>query len=108
MFSVYFNACAKYPQISLESFESKIFSIKNANNAYVLYISHSDESYHFALFDTLGSPVASKILQDSTLKNAKFLPPNAKFDEIFIECLNMLKEAKTNAIFLDYEIMAME
>lgn len=100
-----FSACAKYPQITLESFENKSFSIKNANNAYILYISHDNESYHFALFDMLGSPVANKILKDSTFKNAKFLPPNTEFDDIFIECLKMIEASKTSINIFDYDIV---
>lgn len=99
-----FCACAKYPQIALESFERESFSVQIAQNLYVLYVSSDSKAYHFALFDALGAPVASKILQNGTFSNAKFLPPNARYDEIFIESLRLLQRGESQKITADYTI----
>ncbi len=99
-----FCACAKYPQIALDSFENKAFSVRIAQNLYVLYVSNGDSGYHFALFDALGAPVANKILKNGYFSNAKFLPPNAKYDEIFIESLRLLQNGESQKITADYTI----
>ena len=99
-----FCACAKYPQIALDSFENEAFSVRIAQNLYVLYVSNADNSYNFALFDALGAPVANKILKNGTFSNAKFLPPNARYDEIFIESLRLLQRGESQKITSDYAI----
>lgn len=104
----FFSACATYPHIELESFESKSFVINNANNTYILHISHTNESYHFVLLDTIGSPVASKIYKDSAFKDVKLLPPNDEFNDIFIECLQMIRDDEKNAVFSGYYIAILE
>lgn len=107
-FALFFSACASYPQIILPDFNERIFSIKDGKNAYALYVSHENGAYHFALFDALGAPVADKILQDSRLKNAKFLPPSARFDEVFIESLRILERGESSANVGIFEIILLE
>lgn len=99
-----FSACAKYPQITLDSFENEAFSVRIAQNIYVLYVSNTTEGYHFALFDEIGSPIANKIFKNGYFSNAKFLPPNAKYDEIFIESLRLLQSGELHKITQDYAI----
>lgn len=107
-FGVFFSACATYPHIELKPFESKSFSIDNANNTYILHISHIEESYHFALLDTIGSPVASKIYKDSAFRDIKLLPPNDEFNDIFIKCLQMIRDNEKHSVFLGYDIAILE
>lgn len=105
IFSAYFSACVKYPQITLKNFELESFSIKISQNLFVLHISHLGDSYHFALFDTLGTPVASKILQNGSFSNDKLLPPSNKYDEILFQSLLLLHSGKSHKIAETYEIM---
>lgn len=105
----FLSACATYPHIELKPFESKSFTIKNANNTYILHISHIEESYyHFALLDTIGSPVASKIYKDSAFRDIKLLPPNDEINDIFIKCLQMIKDDEKHSVFLGYDIAILE
>ena len=99
-----FCACAKYPQIALDSFEKEAFSVQIAQNLYVLYVSNGNSGYHFALFDTLGAPVANKTFKNGNFYNAKFLPPNAKYDEIFFQSLRLLQSGESQKITNDYAI----
>lgn len=103
-----FIACAKYPQIALPYFSQEIFSVKSGANAYLLYISHENSAYHFALFDALGAPVAQKILQDSRFKNTKFLPPNAQFEGVFFKALEMLQNSENYAQHENFAIQRLD
>ena len=106
IFGAIFCACAKYPQIALDSFDSESFSIKIAQDSYMLYVAHdSPHSYHFALFDALGAPVADKILQNGDFANAKLLPPSDKYNEIFVESLRLLENGESHKIAKSYEIV---
>lgn len=99
-------ACVKYPQIALDSFDSESFSIKIAQDSYMLYVAHdSPNVYHFALFDSLGAPVADKILQNGNFSDTKLLPPSAKYNEIFIESLRLLERGESHKIAKSYEIV---
>ena len=109
IFGAIFCACAKYPQITLDSFERESFSVKIAQDSYMLYVAHnSPNSYHFALFDSLGAPVAHKILQNGNFSDTKLLPPSAKYNEIFIESLHLLERGESHKIAKNYEILRVE
>lgn len=91
-------SCASYQNITLEPFNSEAFSLRDGDNTYMLYVSHNTEGYNFALFDMLGSPIANKIFKDSSFSNARFLPPNSRYDEAFYESLNMIKHSLKSKI----------
>ena len=99
-------ACAKYPQIALVAFERETFSVKIAQDSYMLYVAHNSPNvYHFALFDSLGVPIADKILQNGNFRDTKLLPPSAKYNEIFVESLRLLESGKSRKIAESYEIL---
>lgn len=62
--------------------------------------------YYFALFDSLGVPLLSRKLENGRFTNTKFLPPNKKYDKLFLTLLEMLKAQNLKAIDLGQESCA--
>lgn len=85
-------SCAKnYEAPNFENFSEQKFSLNCDGKKYFLIINNE---LNFALFDAFFAPIVSKKFENSRFKNTKFLPPNSKFDEIFIEILKMIKNGE--------------
>ncbi|AII15484.1 hypothetical protein CIG1485E_1675 [Campylobacter iguaniorum] len=81
--------CAtKWEAPATPKFGQKSFELVCDKERYMLYVS---DELNFVLLDAFLTPVVSKKLENGAFQNTKFLPPNAKFDEIFIGILNMIK-----------------
>ena len=62
---------------------------------------------HFVLTDTLGVPKLKKDFINGRFKSVAFLPPNAEFDELFVQILRQIAAQKGGKIefeFEDYEV----
>lgn len=87
-----FVACSNKIEISKMDDFSKEFVVKFENQTTRLFVNNIKNSLNFALFNSLGSPLASKVLSEGEFKNTKFLPPNSKFDALFICVLQNLEK----------------
>lgn len=77
--------CASKWDIQNYKFQEKIFVLKCDDISYIL----KTNGVNFSLFNSMFIPVVSKSLENGSFKSDKFLPPNSKFDPIFIEILKM-------------------
>lgn len=91
---VCFGCASKWQVLNNLHFEQKSFSMVCEDKSYILYV---NDEFKFVLFDSLLVLVVSKKLENGEFKNTKFLPPNAKFDPIFIGVLEMIKKGAKSA-----------
>ena len=96
-------------------FSQRAFSLEEQGKIRVLYVSsqaknqqeskNSQKSqdkrgkivYYFAIFDSLGVPMVSKKLENGVFRNVKFLPPNKRYDKIFLQVLESIKSEDSSA-----------
>ena len=86
-----FTGCVKYETIHLPNFSEEKFLVEINGKKNILYIAHRENRYNFSLFDSFGIPLSSKVLENGKFKSTKFLPPNALYEFVFVESLEMLK-----------------
>lgn len=90
-------------------FSQRVFSLEEQGKIKVLYVSSQaknpqeskkqqksqDEQgkivYYFAIFDSLGVPSLSRKLENGAFSNVKFLPPNRRYDKLFLQVLESIK-----------------
>ncbi len=129
--------CAKhYEGVAVGAFSQKSFSVKKGQ-VYLLFVSgenfrgvnltqnsaaKSENSVnlkqnsrenaqnsvvHFVLTDALGVPKLKKDFINGRFKSVAFLPPNAEFDELFVQILRQIAAQKGGKIefeFNGYEV----
>ena len=118
-----FVGCAAkhYESVAVGEFSQKTFSIKKGQ-IYLLFVSGENLGQnsranaqnsgqnaivHFVLTDTLGVPKLKKDFINGRFKSVAFLPPNAEFDELFVQILRQIAAQKGGKIefeFEDYEV----
>ena len=118
-----FVGCAAkhYESVAVGEFSQKTFSIKKGQ-VYLLFVSGENLGQnsranaqnsaqnaivHFVLTDTLGVPKLKKDFANGRFKSVAFLPPNAEFDELFVQILRQIAAQKGGKIefkFEDYEV----
>lgn len=85
----------------------RTYEIFSADSRYILYIAKDNSDvYHFALFDTFGTPIVSRIFENGRFGNDKFLLPNSSFDSLFLAILNnpssnQVKTSHIKAVAID-------
>ena len=110
-----------YESVAVGEFSQKTFSIKKGQ-IYLLFVSGENLGQnsranaknsaqnaivHFVLTDTLGVPKLKKDFINGRFKSVAFLPPNAEFDELFVQILRQIAAQKGGKIefeFEDYEV----
>ncbi|GEM_PF-4577961 len=84
------------------NFTVKSFSVTQNNETKTLHISKNGETYHFALFDGFGTPLAAKTLQNGKFKNDKFLPPTGELEPFFEAILAAINRGEKSVNFNDW------
>lgn len=82
-------SCAAGIPVNISSMEQVNYTIEYPNgNIYQMSAVCSETVCRFIVFDSLGMPVVDKEYSNGKFKNMKFLPPNKKYDNLFIYIIN--------------------
>lgn len=85
---ILFCGCANKWDIQSNKFKESSFLLECDGSSYVL----KTNGINFSLFDSMFVPIVSRSLENNKFKNDKFLPPNSKFDPIFVGIINMMQK----------------
>lgn len=89
---VFILGCStKYNLVKLDEFSKKEFVVEYDKKIARLFVSSQNGVYKFVMIDSLGVPLSSKKFENNKFANLKFLPPNSKFDKLFVEVSKMIK-----------------
>lgn len=92
------GCASKFQSPNLVKFDEKIFEISAQNGLNTLYVSHYDENFNFTLINSLGTPLARRVLKpNGKFENIGFLPPSSVYNELFINVLDMIGSQKNEA-----------
>lgn len=98
-----FSGCAnRYIKKPDFEFSEKTFKLECNNQSYTMVV--GENGYSFAVFDALMVPIVQKSIHKNRLSNSKFLPPNSKFDALFIHTLKMIERAIFDFEFIDSKL----
>jgi len=65
----------------------------------LLYISHEKEDFYFTMINSMGTPLARRVLRPSgEFEAIGFLPPNSAYSELFAKVLNIVKSNQKEAV----------
>ncbi|QKF60765.1 hypothetical protein [Campylobacter curvus] len=98
---VFTGCAAKYQSPNLAKFSEKSFEVVSKDSPSTLYVVHSGEDYRFTMINSLGAPLARRVLKpDGKFETIGFLPPNSAYNELFIKVLDMIATHKKEAEIL--------
>ena len=90
---------AKFDVPQIVNFDKREFEVTSQSGSNLLYISHEKEDYYFTMINSMGAPLARRVLKPSgEFEAIGFLPPNSAYNELFIKILNTLKSNQKEAI----------
>ena len=90
---------AKFDVPQIVNFDKREFEVTSQSGSNLLYISHEKEDYYFTMINSMGTPLARRVLRPSgEFEAVGFLPPNSAYNELFIKILNTLKSNQKEAI----------
>lgn len=82
-------SCAAGIHVNVSPMEQVNYTIEYPNGSiYQMSAVCSDTVCRFILFDALGMPVVDKEYSNNKFKNMKFLPPNNKYNNLFVYIIN--------------------
>lgn len=82
-------SCAGGIPVNISSMGQVNYTIEYPNgNTYQLSAVCGEDMCRYIVFDSLGMPVVNKEYSNGKFKNVKFLPPNKKYDNLFIYIIN--------------------
>lgn len=100
------SACsAKFQPPILPKFSEKNFEVVSREGSGILYVVSTDKGYNFTLISALGAPLARRVLtKDGKFENIGFLPPNSRYNDLFVSVLDMIKNKEhEKEILIDEE-----
>lgn len=100
------SACsAKFQPPILPKFGEKFFEVVSREGSSILYVASTDKGYNFTLISALGAPLARRVLtKDGKFENIGFLPPNSRYNDLFVAVLDMIKNKEhEKEILIDEE-----
>ncbi|QCD52734.1 hypothetical protein [Campylobacter sp. RM16192] len=99
---IFFIGCVdKFRSPDLPKFDSVMFEIITESGLKKLYVSHIDENYNFTMLDSLGTPLARRVLKsDGKFESIGFLPPKKAYNELFVKVLDMIEFNNSKSMFL--------
>ena len=94
-------AKAKFDVPQIVNFDKREFEVSSKNGSNLLYISHEKEDFYFTMINSMGTPLARRVLRPSgEFEAIGFLPPNSAYNELFIKVLEMIKDEKNEQKFM--------
>lgn len=92
-------AKAKFDVPQIVNFDKREFEVSSKNGSNLLYISHEKEDFYFTMINSMGTPLARRVLRPSgEFEAIGFLPPNSAYNELFVKILNTIKSNQKEAI----------
>ena len=92
-------AKAKFDVPQIVNFDKREFEVASQSGSNLLYISHEKEDFYFTMINSMGTPLARRVLRPSgEFEAIGFLPPNSTYNELFVKVLNIVKSNQKEAV----------
>ena len=92
-------AKAKFDVPQIVNFDKREFEVISKSGSNLLYISHEKEDFYFTMINSMGTPLARRVLRPSgEFEAIGFLPPNSAYNELFAKVLNIVKSNQKEAV----------
>lgn len=92
-------AKAKFDVPQIINFDKREFEVISQSGSNLLYISHEKEDFYFTMINSMGTPLARRVLRPSgEFEAIGFLPPNSTYNELFIKVLSIVKSNQKEAV----------
>nr|WP_315061143.1 hypothetical protein [uncultured Campylobacter sp.] len=92
-------AKAKFDVPQIVNFDKREFEVISQSGSNLLYISHEKEDFYFTMINSMGTPLARRVLKPSgEFEAIGFLPPNSAYNELFIKVLSIVKSNQKEAV----------
>ena len=100
--TIFFCGCAakaKFYVPQIVNFDKREFEVISQSGSNLLYISHEKEDFYFTMINSMGTPLARRVLRPSgEFEAIGFLPPNSAYNELFVKVLNIVKSNQKEAV----------
>lgn len=100
--TIFFCGCAakaKFDVSQIVNFDKREFEVISQSGSNLLYISHEKEDFYFTMINSMGTPLARRVLRPSgEFETIGFLPPNSAYNELFIKVLNIIKSNQKETV----------
>ena len=94
-------AKAKFDVPQIVNFDKREFEVISQNGSNLLYISHEKEDYYFTMINSMGTPLARRVLRpNGEFEAVGFLPPNSAYNELFVKILGAIKSNQKEAVIV--------
>ena len=92
-------AKAKFDIPQIVNFDKREFEVISQSGSNLLYISHEKDDFYFTMINSMGTPLARRVLRPSgEFETIGFLPPNSAYNELFAKVLNIVKSNQKEAV----------
>ena len=92
-------AKAKFDVPQIVNFDKREFEVISQSGSNLLYVSHEKEDFYFTMINSMGTPLARRVLRPSgEFEAIGFLPPNSAYNELFVKILSAIKSNQKEAI----------
>ncbi len=92
-------AKAKFDVPQIVNFDKREFEVISKSGSNLLYISHEKEDFYFTMMNSMGTPLARRVLRPSgEFEAIGFLPPNSTYNELFVKVLSIVKSNQKEAV----------
>ena len=94
-------AKAKFDVPQIVNFDKREFEVTSQSGSNLLYISHEKEDYYFTMINSMGTPLARRVLRpNGEFETVGFLPPNSAYNELFVKILGTIKSNQKEAVIV--------
>ena len=92
-------AKAKFDVPQIVNFDKHEFEVVSQSGSNLLYISHEKEDFYFTMINSMGTPLARRVLRPSgEFEAIGFLLPNSAYNELFVKVLSIVKSNQKEAV----------
>ena len=102
--TIFFCGCAakaKFDVPQIVNFDKREFEVTSQSGSNLLYISHEKEDYYFTMINSMGTPLARRVLRpNGEFETVGFLPPNSVYNELFVKILGAIKSNQKEAVIV--------
>ena len=90
---------AKFDVPQIVNFDKREFEVASQSGSNLLYISHEKDDFYFTMINSMGTPLARRVLRPSgEFETIGLLPPNSAYNELFVKVLNIVKSNQKEAV----------
>lgn len=94
-------AKAKFDVPQIVNFDKREFEVTSQSGSNLLYISHEKEDYYFTMINSMGTPLARRVLRpNGEFEAIGFLPPNSAYNELFVKILDAIKSNQKEVVIV--------